>query len=290
MQLYEILFAHVVCIVVLPVKCRTQPTSENDMFADQSFNLPNAMRVRSENAETWGIPVPSVRIKELPQLRTSMNDIYDFLFALEKRINFAYSIFNDDELGAASCLQGKVADHGIGKWCSPKLQFAMTQALTNTSSSFFFGIPCFCEFPAEFWRAMDLLGLTANGLQRTNNLCPSTAPRITASNQSDLSASARALQITVGTVWINGNYRFAMREVTRILMTEAQHHRRIHIITSNGINNSTKLPFKVESAFLVPRFGAFDALYDRMRMPQFLNEMGYQRYTNAFYYVSSLTY
>ena len=213
------------------------------------------------------------------KMSNSMNDVHTLLSALEKGVNFAYAHFNDGELRATSCWRGEV-DHGWQK-CSPKLQFAMTQALANTSSSFFYGIPCFCEFPTEYWRALDLLGLTATNVRRTRRIsCAAYAPNITASNQSDLGAFERASRMTVATLLINGNYQYTIREMTRIFV-KVQDQRRIHVIMGDAVKNYTKLPFKVQSAYFTPRKHAFDSLYDKMRTSLFINEMGYRRYCNC---------
>jgi hypothetical protein len=262
----------------LLVECRAQLSRfVFDRTAEeisQTSNLSYVTHVGSTNKRGEAIVTLTTQASIRPRMRTSMHDIHALLSTLEKGINFAYAHFNDGELTATTCSHGEV-DYGWQK-CSPKFQLAMTQALVNTSSSFFFGIPCFCEFPGEYWRALDLLGLTSTDLRRGDRGCPAAAPRITVRNQSDLAASARAKRMTVATVLINGNYRHAMREMTRILAA-VQPRRRVHVIMSDVVKNSSKLPFRVQSTFFVPRTHAFDALYDRMRLPNFLSDMGYER-------------
>ena len=184
----------------------------------------------------------------LPSTNNNMHDLIILLNALEANIPFGYAHFNDGEIHALTCPEGGNTDRGWQK-CTQKLKDVLTRSMRNTAPNFFVGVSCLCEFNMKPWvYTMNLLNITHNLPYSINNMpnvkgdpCPAHPPKL------KFPSKQLKSRLTVATVFINGNFEHARKEIIRILNKATKEQGRgIHIVTGEG-HATDKLPFTVKS-------------------------------------------
>jgi hypothetical protein len=77
-------------------------------------------------------------------------------------------------------------------------------------------------------------------------------------------------RITGATLFINGNFHMARREVIRILNKIYFQGRGTHVVTGAGEKALNKLPFPVKSVTWLAKHSSFDLDYDSVKTKEFL--------------------
>jgi hypothetical protein len=228
------------------------------------------------------------KLAVLPKVNNSMSDLFNILHAMESNIPFGFAHFNDGEMSALECSEGDWTAFSWNQKCSKQLNLAMHNAFLRTPSNFYLGIPCNCEFRGiSYLVALKYLNISHN-LPYQLNLgdqdyrgqkqlplsddiaCPATPATLT------MSDSHLEGRLTVATVFINGNFIKAKKELTRILnkATKVQ-NRGVHVVVAEK-RKVYNLPFKVKSAQFVSRENAFEEHYETFRTEEFLSDAQYE--------------
>lgn len=217
--------------------------------------------------------------KVLPNTTVEMGDVVLLMQALEDGIPFGYAHFNDGEIEAITCREGNDVDFGWQR-CSNKLNSAMLNALTNPAPNFYVGIACLCAFRGiPYLKGLHHLGISHNlpinlhQAKPDHENCPHESAKL------DFGHSLlKPGRLTVATMWTDGNFEYAMKEMLRIL-NKAHHEqgRRIHIVIGEGDGHHHEtLPFPVSSVQKTTTWEAFDNSYDSMHTIEFLQQAGYE--------------
>lgn len=228
------------------------------------------------------------KLISLPKLNNSMSDLFHILHALESNIPFGYAHFNDGEMTALNCAEGEKTVFSWSQRCTPRLNHAMQNAFQNTASNFYIGIPCNCEFRGvAYLIALQYLNITHDlpyqlSAEYSSNwpepafpasddeACPATPATLTIPN-----AHLRD-RITVATLFINGNFIKAKKELIRIMNKAVTIQKRgIHVVVAHD-RKVERLPFPLKSVQYVARENAFETNYEDFRTPQFLNAAQYE--------------
>ena len=224
----------------------------------------------------------SHRLLSLPKVNNSMSDLSLILQAMESNIPFGYAHFNDGEMSALFCEEGS---HTVFSWnqrCSVRLNVAMQNAFRNTAPNFYVGIPCNCEFRGLYYlvalRYLNIthdlhysLGDRANsfdgddGPSNNYDACPAKSATLT------LADDRLRDRITVATLFINGNYLRAKKEITRIINKAVTSQKRsVHIVVAYD-RLVHRLPFPIKSVKYVAQLDAFEQNYEEFRTKEFLS-------------------
>jgi hypothetical protein len=214
-------------------------------------------------------------------MNNTMADLIPILRALENNVSFGYAHFNDGEMTSMRCTEMRdiVPVFGWMEKCTKTMGEAMKAALTRTAPSFYIGIPCNCEFRGLFFlQALELLNITHNlpyNLTHMDGMVDDTAcqeKQATLGYPSALLAS----RVTVSTLFINGNYLKAKKELTRILNKAVRKQgRSVHAVVADG-RKIDNLPFPIKSTQLIARRNAFHTNYDEFHTSAFLDKAGYR--------------
>ena len=206
----------------------------------------------------------------LPKMTTSMKDISGLLEALKQGIPFSFAHFNDGEVKALSCQTGEKTDRGWQR-CSSELNKAMFGAMTRRADNFYFGIVCPCSNPTSiFLDTLKLLPRLSHGFSKTST-CP---PYHLGINGTDAESIKFRDRLTVGDVFVNGNYLHSRMELIKIFNNVVNQGRDIHVVVGEK-HNVSALPFVVKTISRVSNTNAFDNYYHKMRTTQFVNDVGY---------------
>ena len=221
--------------------------------------------------------------KQLPKMNNTMSDLLSLLQALENNVSFGYAHFNDGEMTSMGCADrtGIVPVFGWMEKCSKQMGEAMKAAITHTAPNFYIGIPCNCEFRGLFFlQALSLLNITHNlpyNLSHMEGMVDDTACQekqaILTYPPNNVQLSSR---ITVSTLFINGNYIKAKKELTRILNKAIRKQgRHVHAVMAYG-REMEHLPFPVKSVQTIAKKNAFGTNYAEFRTEKFLERAGYR--------------
>ena len=146
----------------------------------------------------------------LPNMTRTMQDGSSLMLALESGMVLSYGHFNDGEIDAIGCKEGKAVDFNLQR-CSSRLSSVMLNALRNTSDNFYVGIGCACMWHGKvFMKALQYLNISSNNpftLDRAPNsdaeACMNTLPNLNFSL-----SSTKQSRLTTGTAFKNANYKF----------------------------------------------------------------------------------
>ena len=227
----------------------------------------------------------SDNLKSLPKARNSMSDLFSILRALESNIPFGFAHFNDGEIIALDCTEGEKTVFSWNQKCTPRLNVAMQNALRNTAPNFYVGLPCNCEFKGVMYlRALGHLNITHDlpyqyygNLKANNPQMPSTNEIACPATSATLKFKNEKLKdrLTVATLFINGNFIRAKKELTRILNKAVDVQKRgVHVVVATE-RFVDRLPFPVTSAQYVTTENAFENNYDTFRTAEFLAQAKY---------------
>ena len=217
----------------------------------------------------------------LPNMTNTMQDLRPLLKALENNVSFGYAHFNDGEMTSMKCwnMSNIVPVFAWMEKCTRKMSDAMKAALTRTAPNFYLGIPCNCEFRGLFFlEALHLLNVSHNlpyNLSRMDGIvdataCPAAPATLTFRND------WLRRRLTVSTLFINGNYIKAKKELTRILNKAVRRQKRgVHVVVAHG-RDVAALPFPVASVQTIARRNAFGENYATFRTEAFLRQAGYR--------------
>lgn len=224
---------------------------------------------------------------QLPKASNSMSDLSSILRAMESNIPFGFAHFNDGEMMALECSEGQKTVFSWSQRCTPRLKEAMQNAFMKTAPNFYIGIPCNCEFRGiSYLVALRFLNISHNLPYRLmagrrydddtqlplNNdaACPAIRPILTMPND------YLRDRITVATLFINGNYIRAKKELTRIINKAVSvQNRGVHAIVAHN-RKVHKLPFPLKSVKHIAQKDAFEANYDEFRTMDFLSAANYK--------------
>lgn len=224
----------------------------------------------------------------LPKVNNSMSDLFNILHAIESNIPFGFAHFNDGEMSAMECSEGERTVFSWNQRCTKQLNQAMQNAFLNTPPNFYVGIPCNCEFRGiSYLVALRYLNISHNlpyqltlgdtdyrgqkQLPLNDDIaCPAVPATLS------MSSSHLKDRLTVATVFINGNFIKAKKELTRILnkATTVQ-NRGVHVVVAEK-RKVYNLPFKVKSTQFVSRENAFETNYKTFRTEEFLANAQYE--------------
>ena len=98
-----------------------------------------------ENKEQSKQHASSHSTSTLPSATMSMNDLVPLLHALEIGLPFSFAHFNDGEITALHCREGRSTSKKKQP-CSAALQSAMRQSLVDRADNFYVGAICPCSF------------------------------------------------------------------------------------------------------------------------------------------------
>jgi hypothetical protein len=210
--------------------------------------------------------------KLLPSTSNSMSDLLVILKALENNIPFGFAHFNDGEIMAMNYREGFKTVYSWMQDSSPLLAESMQKAFLNTADNFYIGIPCNCEFRGfPFLSALRYLNISHDlSYHLTNDIIYYDQYHEPKSNDAACPISPTNLlfpndklknRITVSTLFINGNYIHAKKELTRILGSVFKDQgRMVHVVTA--YNRTIKnLPFPVKSVQYIAEKNAFQINY-----------------------------
>ena len=226
---------------------------------------------------TWQIPSR----KSLPATNNTMKDLPVILKALIDQIPFGFAHFNDGELQALDCNEGRKTVFSWMQTCTTNLSHAIYNALTHTAPNFYLGLPCNCEFRGRYFlKALHALNITHNlpytledtmlsrGVHNDDTACPAIPAILTLPPDTNLRG-----RITVAPLFINGNYMHAKKELIRILIHAKNIQKRaIHVVTAHG-RHVDRLPIPVSSTQWIAQKDAFEHNYQFFRTPIFLNDI-----------------
>jgi hypothetical protein len=245
-----------------------------------------------ENTPEDSMKYSAVMMKNriLPSTSNSMTDLVAILNALENNIPFGFAHFNDGEIEAMNYNEGFKTVYSWMQDSSSLLTATMQKAFLNTADNFYIGIPCNCEFRGcSFLLALRYLNISHNlpyhltddikhcdqyhepDVPESNDkACPITPTTLIFSNDKLKN------RITVSTLFINGNYIRAKKELTRILGTVCKDQgRMVHVVTA--YNRTIKnLPFPVKSVQYIAEKNAFQINYETIRTKEFLEKAEYK--------------
>ena len=225
------------------------------------------------------------RLLFLPKVNNSMSDLSLILHAIESNIPFGYAHFNDGEMSALNCAEGSETVFSWNQRCSPRLNIAMQNAFRNTASNFYIGIPCNCEFRGfHYLVALRYLNITHNLRYKLSNDVHFFDPQQVPLNDYDACPAKSATltlpdnrlkdRITVATLFINGNFLRAKKELTRIINKAITIQKRsVHIVVAHD-RFVHRLPFPIKSVQYVSRQNAFEENYEEFRTEKFLTNAG----------------
>lgn len=144
----------------------------------------------------------------------------------------------------------------------------MRGAINNISHNFYIGIPCVCEFRGvPFNVALHTMNATvANQTYqfRQRMGCLGDAFPIVFPNP------YHEAHVTSATLFMNGNYYAAKREITSIMRNST---RLIHAVAGKS-HNISALPFRVDKLHPVSHRGAFETNYAAMRTVEYASQFG----------------
>ena len=252
-------------IILLTIQFNLAPSSEN-----AEFQLSDNQRLLS-----------------LPKATNSMSDLLVILRAMESNIPFGFAHFNDGEISALDCLEGEKTVFSWNQRCTQKLNFAMRNAFLNTAPNFYVGIPCNCEFRGLFYLlALQNLNISHNlpyqlGEQNAHDhnslplndreACPATSATLI------LPDDRLKDRITVATLFINGNFIRAKKELTRIIKKAIfVQGRGVHVVVAHD-RFVDRLPFPLKSVQYVSKSDAFEINYEKFRTEKFLFDAQYEK-------------
>jgi hypothetical protein len=214
-----------------------------------------------------------------------MKDLPLLLRALEDNQAFGYAHFNDGEMQALDCNEGRKTVFAWMQTCTPKLSYVMKMAMTHTAPSFYLGLPCNCEFRGRYYlKALHVLNITHNlpytwedaMLNRKVHNDDMACPAHPAVLQYPGESARFKGRITVAPLFINGNYLRAKKELIRILRRAITEQKRaVHVVVAHG-RRVDNLPITVTSVQHIAQNDAFEANYDEFRTPAFLDKAGYR--------------
>ena len=232
----------------------------------------------------------------LPAMNNSMKDLAQLLGALENNVPFGFAHFNDGELQALDCNDGKKTVFAWMQACTPALSTAMHAAMTRTAPNFYLGLPCNCEFRGRYFlRALQLLNVShglpysyddamhmRRGVHNDDTACPAAptplrhVPPAAAAAASDRFTGISLVgRITVAPLFINGNYLRAKKELVRILTAASTlQRRRVHAVVAAG-RQVGRLTVPLASVQRIAQKDAFEANYTACRTDAFLRQAGY---------------
>jgi hypothetical protein len=240
------------------------------------------------------VKFPTIMItnKVLPITSNSMSDLLVILDALENNIPFGFAHFNDGEIMAMNYREGFKTVYDWMQDSSTLLADSMQKALLNTADNFYIGIPCNCEFRGfAFLSALRYLNISHNlpyhltvdiksstkehydqyhQPKSDDDACPITPTTLVFPNKKLKN------RITVSTLFINGNYVRAKKELIRILSIVCINQgRMVHVVTA--YNRTIKnLPFPVKSVQYIAKKNAFQINYENFRTYEFLVKANYK--------------
>jgi hypothetical protein len=223
----------------------------------------------------------------LPKASNSMSDLINILHAVESNIPLGFAHFNDGEMVALECSDGQKTVFSWSQRCSRRLKEAMQSAFMKTAPNFYIGIPCNCEFRGlAYLVALRFLNITHDLPYRLNDgksydddtqmplnndeACPATRPMLTMPND------YLRDRITVATLFINGNYIRAKKELIRIMNKAVTvQNRGVHVVVAHN-RKVQNLPFPIKSVKYIAQKDAFEANYDEFRTMSFLTAANYK--------------
>ena len=157
----------------------------------------------------------------------------------------------------------------------------------KTAPNFYIGIPCNCEFRGvSYLVALRFLNITHNLPYRliagksydddtqlplnNDQACPAIRPILTMPND------YLRDRITVATLFINGNYIRAKKELIRIMNKAVTvQNRGVHVVVAHN-RKVHNLPFPLKSVKYIAQKDAFEANYDEFRTMSFLTAANYK--------------
>ena len=257
-----------------------------------SYSSYSSSSSSSTTSSSSSSPLPPPLLDLLPATNNTMKDVSLLLTALENNVPFGFAHFNDGELQALDCNDGKKTVFAWMQACTPALSAAMRAAMTRTAPNFYLGLPCNCEFRGRYFlKALQLLNVShglpytyddamhmRRGVHNDDTACPAVPTPLRHVHRGAATASGGASlvgRITVAPLFINGNYLRAKKELVRILTAAlSRQRRRVHAVVAAG-RQVGRLPVPLASVQRIAQRDAFEANYTVCRTDAFLRQAGY---------------